>query len=123
MATVIVRDFHSAVRFQAGRFSPVVIGETERIRIVLACFEAGQFIPVHTPAVDLTLIVLEGDGTVVAGEDEVQVGPGAIVLVPAGETRGVRATSRMVAAHVVSPPPTEADHIQVQAGLQRGTWR
>jgi hypothetical protein len=46
-----------------------------------------------------------------------------VIVVPAGEQRGVKADTRMVALHVVSPPPTEADHVQVQAGFQRGTWR
>jgi mannose-6-phosphate isomerase-like protein (cupin superfamily) len=60
---------------------------------------------------------------VVAGDQEATIGPGAIVLVPAGQTRGVTATTRLVAVHLVSPPPTEEDHAQVQAGLQRETWR
>jgi quercetin dioxygenase-like cupin family protein len=88
--------------------------------VVLTCFETGQFIPVHAPAVDMVLVILEGDGVVIAGDAESSVGPEAIVMVPAGQARGVKARRRLVAVHVVSPPPAEA---AVLAGLQRGTWR
>ena len=77
----------------------------------------------HSPGVDMALVILEGDGVVAAGQMESSVGPGAIVVVPAGESRGVKASTRLVAVHVVSPPPVEVDHSVVQAGLQRGTWR
>lgn len=123
MAATILKDFHDAARFQPERFAPVSVGETERMRVVLTCFEPGQFIPVHSPAVDMALVVLEGEGTVVAGEEEARVGPGALIVVPAGQSRGVHAATRLVAVHVVSPPPREQDHAQVQSGLQRGTWR
>ena len=123
MQATIVSDYRSATAFQAGRFSPVALGETERVRVVLTCFEPDQYIPVHSPGVDMTLVVLEGEGTVVAGDQEAEVGPGAIVLVPAGSARGVKAKTRLVAVHLVSSPPTEADHTEVQAKLRQGSWR
>jgi quercetin dioxygenase-like cupin family protein len=124
MEPTVLADYHNAVQFAAERFSPVTVAETERMKVVLTCFEVGQFIPVHAPRVDMALIVLEGDAVVVAGpKEEHRVGPGAIVVVPAGQSRGVRAITRLVAVHVVSPPPGESDHADVQAGLRQGTWR
>ncbi len=123
MAASILPDYRQAARFGAERFSPVSIAETDKVKVVLTCFEAGQFIPVHAPGVDMALVVLEGEASVVAGETESSVKPGAIVVVPAGEQRGVKASTRMVAVHVVAPPPGESDHTAVQAGLQRGAWR
>jgi quercetin dioxygenase-like cupin family protein len=120
-ATIL--DYRQAITFQPERFTPVPLGQTERVKVVLTCFEPGQYIPVHSPGVDMTLVVLEGEGRVVAGDAEADVGPGAVVIVPAGEARGVLASTRMVAVHLVSPPPTEADHAQVQARLRQGTWR
>src|ERR1041385_1597239 len=124
MEPTFLADYHNAVQFAGERFSAVAVAQTERMKIVLTCFEAGQFIPVHAPRVDMALVVLEGDAVVVAGpQQEHHVGPGAIVVVPAGQSRGVRAATRLVAVHVVSPPPSEADHAEVQAGLLQGTWR
>ncbi|MCC6179621.1 MAG: cupin domain-containing protein [Chloroflexi bacterium] len=123
MPTTIIRDFHESATFQPERFSGVGLGQTERVKAVLTCFEPGQNIPVHSPGIDMILVVLEGEGTVVAGDKEAEVGPGAIVVVPAGEARGVKANTRLIAVHLVSPPPTEADHAQVHSKLQQGTWR
>lgn len=119
----VIRDYRTAATFLAERFSPVALGQTDRVKVVLTCFEPGQFIPVHSPGIDMTLVVLEGEGTAVAGDQEVAVSPGSIVIVPAGQARGIKATTRLVAVHLVSPPPTEADHTQVQAGLRQGSWR
>ncbi len=35
----------------------------------------------------------------------------------------LKATTRLVVLHVVTPPPTEEDHAGVVAGLQRGRLR
>ena len=69
------------------------------------------------------LLVLEGEGRLVAGDREEAARPGTMVFVPAGEARGLKAETRIVALHVVSPPPTEADHAEVVARLKEGDWR
>jgi quercetin dioxygenase-like cupin family protein len=71
----------------------------------------------------MALVVLEGTATIIAGDAEVSAGPGAIVVVPAGESRGVKANTRLAAVHIVSPPPAETDHVAVQQGLERKEWR
>ncbi len=118
-----LQSFKEAEEFRPEKFNPVVLAENERTKVILACFEPDQFIPVHRPGVDLTLVVLQGEGTVVAGESEEEVSPGAVAFVPAGEARGIKARTRMTLLHVVTPPPTEEDHTEVMAGLQSGRWR
>lgn len=105
-------------RFRDDRFTPNPLAENNRVKVMVVCFEPGQFIPVHRPEVDLTLTVVEGTGTVVAGDEEHEVRPGTVVFAPAGAPRGIRATTRLVALSVVTPPPTDADHAQVRAGLK-----
>lgn len=122
MATV-VSSYKQIAAFQSERFNPVVMAENARGKVILACFEPGQFIPVHQPAVDLTLVVLEGEGVLVAGDQETPIAPGAMAFVPAGEKRGIKAETRLVLLHMVCPPPTEADHTQVAVGLKRGAWK
>ena len=119
----VIRDYHAAVTFLADRFSPVPLGQTDGVKVILTCFEPGQFIPVHSPGVDMALVILEGEGTVVAGDQETDVYPGSIVIVPAGQARGVKASTRLVAVHLVSPLPTDADHARVIAGLKQESWR
>ncbi len=119
----MVTTYEQAAAFRPEKFNPVVLAENTRVKVILACFEPGQFIPVHQPGVDLTLIVMEGEGTLVAGEREEKIKPGTIAFISAGETRGIHAATRLVLMHVVTPPPTDADHLQVAAGLKRGTWQ
>jgi quercetin dioxygenase-like cupin family protein len=121
--SVLFNSYQQAVAFSAERFNPVILAENEHVKVVLACFEPGQFIPVHQPGVDLTLTILEGEGLVAAGGQEERLGPGCLVFVPAGEARGIKAETRLVILHVVTPPPTAEDHAGVMAGLKRGTWR
>lgn len=123
MASQIYRSIKSEASFQPERFSAKVLAESANTKVVLACFEPGQFIPVHTPEVDLTLIVLEGKGRVMAGNNEHPLEPETLIFVPAGEKRGILAETKLVALHVVSPPPTEKDHKGVMEGLQRGRWK
>ena len=93
------------------------------MKAVLTCLEPAQFIPVHTPGVDMALLVLEGDGQIVAGDVQEAIHPGAVVFVPAREARGVRAETRLAALHLVSPPPTEKDHSEVMAKLKQANWQ
>lgn len=118
-----ITNFKNAAAFRPERFNPVVVGQSERVKVLLVCLEAGQFIPVHSPQVDMALVVLEGEGMLIAGEREEAALPGVVAFVPAGENRGLKAQTRLVALHVVTPPPTQADHAGVMAGLAKGEWR
>jgi quercetin dioxygenase-like cupin family protein len=120
--SILTQNYQDHTQFRSERFNPIALAETERSKVVLACFEPGQFIPVHSPQVDVMLLVLEGEGTLVAGENKQKVGPGAMAFAAAGEVRGVKAETRMVILHVVSPRPTQLDHVEVMSKLQKGTW-
>lgn len=121
--SAMVRSTRETASFCPERFNPVPVAESERARMLLVCFEPGQFIPVHRPGVDLALVVLEGEGLLVADEREERVAAGSLAFIPAAESRGLKATTRLVAVTVVTPPPTEADHAQVAARLRRGEFR
>lgn len=121
--SVLLPSYRDRAAFAKDRFNPVVVSATERVRVVLVCCEPGQFIPVHQPGVDLTFVILEGEGRLVAGAQEEHVSPGAVAFIPAGEARGLKAETRLVALHVVTPPPTEADHAGVAEKLKRGVWK
>jgi len=120
---VLLSSYREAVSFKPEKFNPVAIAANSRLKAVLTCLEPGQFIPVHRTGVDMFLLVLEDEGQLVAGDKEELAGPGTTVFVPAGEARGLKASTRLVAFHVVSPPPTEADHVEVAARLRQGAWK
>lgn len=108
--------------YTSGKFNPIPLFEERNCKVILAFFQKGQFIPVHSPAVDLILYIVEGEGEVVAGDKVKELKAGDIVIVPRKQKRGVMARSDMTALHVVTPAPSEEDHREVIAGLRRGSW-
>src|SRR5512139_2906278 len=96
--------------FDPSRFLPRLLFECPEMKVVRASFRAGQFIPVHAPDVHVVLYILSGEGEVVAGKERRAVGEGDLVVVPRKVRRGVRAKTDLLVLHVVSPPPTQADH-------------
>ena len=97
--------------FSPEGFGRRVLAGTDRFRVVVAALEDGQEIPLHAPPLDLVMTIVEGTGRVMAGERSHPVRAGDVVVVPAGETRGLQALGgRLVAVNVVSPPPGPEDH-------------
>lgn len=118
----VVTTYQDKMAFRSERFNPVRIAETERVRVILVCFEPGQFVPSHKPGIDLTLLVLEGEGELLAGEKREKLKPGVLAFIPAGEARAIKADTRLVALHTVTPPPREGDHEGVEEKIKRGIW-
>jgi quercetin dioxygenase-like cupin family protein len=105
------------------RFTAREVSRTERSKTVCGYFEPDQFIPVHAPDSDVTIVVQSGEGVVRDGGEERAVSPGSVVAVPAGEDRGVRADgTRLEAVLVTAPPPTDEEHGPVRRGLKAGTF-
>jgi len=116
-------SFDDEREYDEEKFSARKIHADDVQKTVLGYFEPGQFIPVHAPGSTLTVVVREGGGVVRDGEDEHEVEPGSVVVVPAGVDRGIRAgDDGLEAALVTSPPPTEADHEKVREGIKRGVF-
>lgn len=113
------RDLKS---FDERKFNPKAIYQSEQIRVILAYFKKGQFIPVHTPGVDVILCVLEGEAEVIAGEERISAKVNDLIIIPKGIKRGVRALTELTVLHVVQPPPSEEDHKEVHQKLTLGKF-
>ena len=104
------------------KFTPKPVYQTAEMKVVLAYFKPGQFIPVHAPQVDVVLCILEGEAEVVAGDDLVTAKKNDLIIVPKGHKRGVKALSELTLLHVVQPPPEEKDHNEVHRKLAEGKF-
>ena len=104
------------------KFVPKAVYQSQGMKVVLAYFKEGQFIPVHAPAVELVLCILEGKAEVVAGEERVVAEKNDIIIIPKGEKRGVKALSELTVLHVVQPPPSDMDHKEVHERLAKGKF-
>ncbi len=108
--------------FDEKKFVPKAVYQSAGIKVILAYFKKGQFIPVHTPGVELVLCVLEGEAEVVAGDERVIAGKDDLIVIPRGVKRGVKALTELTVLHVVQPPPTEEDHKGVHARIAQGRF-
>jgi len=108
-----ITSFEDERDFSDKQFNPVGIHSGNNYKVILTYIKAGQFIPVHSPGTDLIFSVYKGTGVGVFGDKEVSLKPGSVVIVPAGEKRGIRATTDMEGLHIVSPIPDEKDHMEV----------
>lgn len=117
-------DIDTERSFDDERFAAHEVFRTERSKTVCGYFEPGQFIPVHAPDSDVTIVVQSGTGIVRDGDETHDVSPGSVVTVPAGSERGIRADedARLEAVLVTAPPPTDAEHEPVRRGLKDGEF-
>lgn len=113
-------DFDAEREYDDDRFSAVEIFRSDRMKVVYGYFEPGQFIPVHAPSSDVAIHVRTGSGVVRDGDEDRHVESGDIVVVEANTDRGVRADDdvELEALLVTAPPPTDAEHEPVRAGLR-----
>lgn len=108
--------------FNEERFNPKVIYQSREIKVIVAYFKEGQFIPVHTPGVDLVLCILDGKAEVVAGDERMVAGEKDIIIVPQGVKRGIKALTELTVLHIVQPPPSEEDHEEVHRKIAQGIF-
>jgi quercetin dioxygenase-like cupin family protein len=104
------------------KFTPKPVYQSDGMKVVLAYFKKDQFIPVHAPAVELVLYVLEGEAELVAGDERVMAGKDDLIVIPKGVKRGVKALTELTILHVVQPPPGEEDHREVHGKLAQGKF-
>jgi quercetin dioxygenase-like cupin family protein len=76
----------------------------EQFKVLLAGLEPGQVIPQH-PEGRSVYYFLEGSGVMTIDDESVEVGPGSILVMPAGTARGLQAKTQLVflAARVAGP--------------------
>ncbi|WP_436900822.1 cupin domain-containing protein [Halovenus halobia] len=113
-------DITAERSYTDNQFNTREVFQSENSKTVCGYFEPGQFIPVHAPDSDVTIVVQSGTGIVRDGDEIHNVSPGSVVTVPAEHDRGIRADNaeRLAAVLVTAPPPTDAEHEPVRRGLQ-----
>ncbi|MBI5468725.1 MAG: cupin domain-containing protein [Deltaproteobacteria bacterium] len=88
-------DVNEKVGF-APEFTPRILRITQGYKVPLICLEPGQETtpPPSGPGV---FYVISGRGVMTVGGEEREVGPGNMVFVEKGESRGIKATERLTA--------------------------
>ena len=94
MQAIYYADARQQVRYMPHGPQPQFVLDSEHVRVLLSGLEPGQSIPAHPEALALYTF-LEGQGSMQVGEEQFPVGPGALIVVPAGVARGMVAETRL----------------------------
>ncbi len=95
-------------QFADEKMGKVTLYSSSDMLVGLNCFEPGQEHALHGHAdMDKLYSVIEGEGTFLLEDRETPVGPGMLLVAPAGVPHGVRNTSgaRLVVLSVLAPGP------------------
>ena len=122
MPEIIKANIKELKSFDEKKFNPKVLYQTDTLKVVAAYFKPGQFIPVHTPGVDVVICVLEGEAEIVAGNEKYVAKKNDLIVVPKGTQRGIRALTELSLLHVVQPAPSEKDHLEVHQKISSGRF-
>ncbi|MCC6383359.1 MAG: cupin domain-containing protein [Dehalococcoidia bacterium] len=99
MPPIYLADARQQVRYTPEGPQPQFVLDGDQAKVILAGLEAGQRIPVHPEALAV-YVILEGQGVMQVGEQEFPIGPGSLVVTPAGSARGMVAETRLAFAAV-----------------------
>jgi quercetin dioxygenase-like cupin family protein len=100
------RDVQSLVEYDAFDMRGVDVIQGTHLSCSLATFESGQTHAAHTHrSSDQLFVVLSGCGTFTVGGESRQLGPGGVVLAPAGTHHGVVADAGERLAVLVATAP------------------
>lgn len=92
---IYFQDTKSGAVFAADGPKPQFLMDTPKFKVLVVGLEAGGQIPVHSGEAAMYHF-LEGEGLMTVGEEIFAIKPGATVIVPSGERRGVNAKTRLV---------------------------
>ncbi len=80
----------------SSEFMPRILRARSEYKVPLICMEPGQKIDPHQSGTGIFYFIA-GRGVMTVEGKDVEVGPGNIVFVEKGESRGIRATERLTA--------------------------
>ncbi len=91
---------------QSDRPAPTLLHSSTDLRVVMFHLKPGQAVPPHTSRSTVLLIVLSGRGTLQAGDEFSEAGPGDLVVVEPMQLHGMAAGSEpMSVLAAIAPCP------------------
>ena len=94
MPPIYYADARVQVQYTLDGPQPAYVLDGDQAKVLLAGLEPGQRIPVHPEAL-AAYTILEGTGTMQVGDEQYPIGPGSLIVVPAGVRRGMVAETRL----------------------------
>lgn len=82
-------------------FMPIILYMSKKTKIPLICLDKGQEIPPHPSALGV-FYCIEGEGTFIRGNEEIELKPGVMIIAEDGVERGMRSNGGLMvfAVHI-----------------------
>ncbi len=103
-------EIREQLRYSSDKQTRKKLISSDKLVAELVCYEPGQATVIHLhPGQDELFYVIDGEGTIQAGEEEVRVTATSVVFVPAGTRHGIKADAgnRLALMFVKGPGSTE----------------
>lgn len=97
-------DLKKAIRFYPDRIGREMLSDKPEMRIALMCLEPGQELKPHKAPLRLMMYCVEGRGTFIVGDEEIEADEKTCILCEPLVPHGFKAKdSRLVVMAVVTP--------------------
>lgn len=87
-------DIKGEVKFNQD-FMPIMLYMSKKTKVPLICLDNGQEIPPHPSAMGL-FYCIDGEGTFIRGNEEIELKPGIMVVAEDGIERGMKSKGKLV---------------------------
>ena len=101
-----VIELKKYIEFSKERFVSKLVHDSAKARVALFSLEKGQELAPHTSTSEVLFQVLEGEGKVIIGSEEISVKAGQMVFCPSEAPHGLKAKGRFVVLAVIAPRPS-----------------
>lgn len=94
-----------SAQFLESRPASRLLHDSEAMRVVTFCLLPGQLIESHVSPREVLMLVVEGRGSFLVGEEEKEARAGAMVVCAPLVPHGIKAVEKMVVVAVIAPRP------------------
>ncbi len=103
MANVL--DLKKLIKFKPDSISREMLADTPEMRVALMCLEAGQELSPHKAPLRLMMYCVEGKGTFIVGDEEIEADEKTAILCDPMVPHGFKASKgeKLVVMAVVTP--------------------
>jgi quercetin dioxygenase-like cupin family protein len=98
-------DLQELAKFSTVKPHRELIFDSPNVRVLNFNFEPGQELPVHSHHADsdVALLILEGEGVLTGGAEEIPARAGILQIMPVTEPHGLRAKTRLRLLVFIAP--------------------
>ena len=99
-------DTREMIEFTPDSKNSFLIFDSAEARLALFCSEPGQGVKKCRSNSRVMMTIIEGEGTFLTDNEEINGGPGSVIIWEPGESHGYTAKTRLVFLATIAPGPS-----------------